>query len=55
MSWFIGFERRFEFDFLREPGFWEVHIGWLYFGAIDVGLTAKVHAGEYVIPLKDLE
>jgi hypothetical protein len=55
VSWYIGFERRFEFDLLREPGFWEIHFGWLYFGAVDTRPTATLHAGEYVIPLKDLE
>ena len=39
MSWYIGFERRFEFDWLREPGFWEVHLGWLYFGAVALSET----------------
>lgn len=45
MTRYIGFERRFEFDWLREPGFWEVHIGWLYFGAVDLTGTPVVSEG----------
>lgn len=33
-SLYFGVERRFEFRFLSHEGFWEVHIGWFYFGRV---------------------
>lgn len=33
-SFYFGVERRFELRFYREDWFWEVHIGWLYFGRV---------------------